>query len=119
MKISPQTNKNIKRISIAIIVLSASLFGGTAVARADGILTPYEERYGDRVAASLCEYIDAAGVTTESMTEAMRIIYTNTPANIDMSDAVDIINYAVQTYCPSNWDDLVAFGEGFRGGSYA
>ncbi len=119
MKITPQANKNIKRVSIAVIFFSASLFGGAAVARADGILTPAEERFGDEIADSLCQYIDNAGVNVASMTEAMTIIYDNTPAHMGMDDAVDIINYAVQNYCPSNWDELVAFGEGFRGGSYA
>ncbi len=36
-----------------------------------------------------------------------------------MTDAVDIINYVVSSYCPQHWPALVAFGEGFRSGSYA
>jgi hypothetical protein len=82
--------------------------------KADGNLTPQEENLGDQISSSLCEYLDSAGVNRESMYEAMKIIYENTPSSIDLTDSVDIINYAVYSYCPRHWSELVAFGEGAR-----
>lgn len=114
MKITPQNNRTIKRISILVILGAAIAASSTAIARADGNLTAQEQRFGDAIAGSLCSYIDTAGVTTSSMTEAMRIIYRNTPANVDVSDTVDIINYVVSTYCPNHWRELVSFGDAYR-----
>lgn len=82
--------------------------------RADGILTAQEEAVGDSIAVPLCQFIDEEGVTQTSMTAAMTVLYRNTPQNMDMTDAVDIINYAVYNYCPSHWNELVSFGEGAR-----
>lgn len=111
---TPMHNRTIKRIAMLIALGALGMAGSIAVARADGYLTPQEQRFGDAIEQPLCEYIDNAGVTTTSMTGAMRIIYRNTPASMDMSDAVDIINYVVSTYCPEHWDELVSFGEGYR-----
>lgn len=85
-----------------------------APSKADGYLSPQEERFGDEVAGSVCNFIDNVGVTAYTLSEAMKIIYINTPSYMDMSDAVDIINYSVYNYCPEHWDKLVAFGEGVR-----
>lgn len=85
-----------------------------APSKADGYISPLEATVGDAVADSLCGYITRAGVTSSTMSTAMQIIYANTPASVDMTDAVDIINYSVYNYCPQFWDDLVAFGEGAR-----
>lgn len=114
MKITPQDNRTIKRISILIILGAAIAASGTAIARADGNLTAQEQRFGDQIAGALCSYIDTAGVTTSSMMNSMRIIYENTPGNTDYSDAVDIINYVVSTYCPNHWAELVTFGDAMR-----
>lgn len=119
---TPRINQTIKRISMLIILISAAVIGGVIVsgnAHADGYLSPQEERFGDAVAGPLCDYLDTAGVSDMSMTTSMKIIYRHTPANMDMSDAVDIINYVVDVYCPRHWDALVAFGDGYRSGSYA
>lgn len=115
----PRSNTIIKKFSLLVIVVCTTIITATGVARADGNLTSQERFFGDEIAGTFCDYVDSAGVTNASMSEAMRIIYTNTPANMDMSDAVDIINYVVSSYCPQHWPALVAFGEGFRSGSYA
>lgn len=114
MKITPRKNTQIKRFAMLMILGALGAAAATAVARADGTLTPYEERFGDSIEQALCEYIDNVGVTNESMTEAVKIIYSHTPANVDETDAVDIINYVVATYCPNHWRELVSFGEGYR-----
>lgn len=114
MKITPQNNTTIKRISILIILGAAIAASSTAIARADGILTAQEQRFGDQIGSALCSYIDTAGVTTASMSEAMRIIYRNTPGNVDLTDTADIINYVVSTYCPNHWAELVTFGDAMR-----
>ena len=114
MKITPQNNRTIKRVSILIILGAAIAASSTAIARADGNLTAQEQQFGDDIAQSLCDYIDVAGVTTASMSKSMKIIYQHTPASMDMSDAVDIINYVVSTYCPSHWAELVTFGDAVR-----
>lgn len=116
---TPQVNLFIKRISLLIIMISAAVIAATGIARADGTLTAGEERFGDEIAVPLCDYIDTAGVTEQSMMTSMKIIYRHTPGYMDMSDAVDIINYVVENYCPSHWNDLVAFGNRYRGASYA
>lgn len=82
--------------------------------RADGIVTADEEAVGDAVASTLCEYLDNNGVNRASMMAAMTVLYRNTPQDMDMTDAVDIINYSVYNYCPEYWPQLVAFGEGAR-----
>lgn len=105
---------NIKRLSILVILGAAIAASSTAIARADGNLTAQEERFGDQISEALCSYIDTAGVTTSSMSQAMRIIYRNTPSNMDYSDAVDVINYVVSTYCPNHWAELVSFGDAMR-----
>lgn len=119
---SPRINATVKRFSILVILISAGIIASLIVsgkAWADGYLSPQEQRFGDAVAGYVCEYIDSVGVSEASMSAAMRIIYQNTPANMDMSDAVDIINYSVQNYCFEHWDKLVAFGEGARSQGYA
>jgi hypothetical protein len=85
-----------------------------STAKADGDITAQEEAFGDQISSSLCEYLDSAGVNRDSMYTAMKIIYQNTPQNMDLTDSVDIINYAVYNYCPRHWGELVAFGEGAR-----
>ena len=114
---TPMINATIKKISMLIILICAAIIASTAVARADGILTAQEKRFGDYVSDVLCDYIDAVGVNNDSMTEALEIIYVNTPIHMDMTDSADIINYVVSNYCPRHWPALVAFGEGAR--SYA
>lgn len=114
---TPMKNITIKRIALLISLGAIAMAGATAVARADGILTTQEERFGDAIAGPLCDFIDSAGVSSSSMSDAIRIIYQHTPVNMDMTDAVDIINYTVYNYCPSHWKELAAFGEGAR--SYA
>ena len=119
---TPRINQTIKRISMLIILFSAAIVASVIVsgkAHADGYLSPQEESFGDAVSGPLCKYIDNLGITDSSMEEAMRIIYVNTPNNMDVGDAVDIINYVVDTYCPEHWPDLVAFGNRHRGGGYA
>lgn len=113
---TPRINHQIKIVSILIIFLSAISIASAAIVRADGYLTAQEQRYGDAVSGPLCEFIDNVGINGESMTEAVRIIYVNTPSNMDVTDAVDIINYVVDQYCPRHWPALAAFGDGFRNG---
>lgn len=101
-----------KSLTLALTTTAALLF--SAPATADGYLSPQEEAFGDGIAVELCKMIDRIGVNNVSMSEAIEIIYVNTPASMDMSDAVDIINYSVANYCPEHWAALVAFGEGAR-----
>ena len=110
----PRSNSILKRFALLVIVVCATIITATGVARADGYLTNQEKFVGDEISGVFCDYIDSAGVTDISMPEAMRIIYTNTPPSMDMSDAVDIINYVVSSYRPQHWPALVAFGEGVR-----
>lgn len=95
-------------------VVAALLFAAPGVASADGYITPGEESLGDVMAESFCEYLDKNGVTMRSMTNAFDIIYRQ-PEVADGGDVADVINYIVYVYCPSHWDELVSFGEGFRG----
>lgn len=119
---TPRINQTIKRISMLVILFSMAVIASTIVsgkAHADGYLSPQEERFGDAVAGPLCDYLDTAGISDMSMTTSMKILYRHTPANMDMSDSVDIINYVVDVYCPRHWPDLMAFGDRYRGGGYA
>jgi hypothetical protein len=119
---SPRINTTIKRFSILVIMISATIIASLIVsgkAYADGYLSPSEESFGDSISGPLCKYIDRSGINEGSMTEAMRIIYTHTPAHMDVGDAVDIINYVVYTYCEEHWNSLVAFGDSYRGAGYA
>jgi hypothetical protein len=100
---------------LVFLLAAIASFATPAVAHADGYLSPGEERFGDRISTALCNYIDDNGVNATSMYQAVRIIYNNTPANVDASDAVDIINYVVEIYCPDHWNELVAFGNAMRG----
>lgn len=104
----------IQKFVVGLAAVSAALCLAP-VAGADGYLSPQEERFGDVVSDALCDYLDAAGVSGSSMAEAMKIIYQHTPNNMDMADTVEIINYAVFTYCPRHWGSLVAFGKAMRG----
>lgn len=112
---TPMINHQIKLVSLLLIVLSAVAIACAAVVRADGILTPQEQRFGDALSGTLCDYIDSLGVTDYSMMKAMEIIYRHTPSYMDETDAVDIINYTVESYCPEHWGELVAFGNRYRG----
>jgi hypothetical protein len=112
---SPRINTTIKRFSLLVIMLSTAIIASLIVSgKAYADLSPGEQRFGDAVAAPLCEFLDSSGINEASLTKAVEIIYRNTPANVDVSDSVDIINYAVYNYCPNHWDNLVAFGEGAR-----
>lgn len=111
---TPRINQQIKQISFLIIFLSAVLIASAAIARADGILTSEERYYGNEIAWNLCDYFDSLSVTDSSTTEAVRIIYQNTPNHMDVTDAVDIINYVVSEFCPSHWNDLVRLGDRYR-----
>jgi hypothetical protein len=82
--------------------------------KADGNLSSQEQAFGNEVASSLCGYLDEGGVNRETMYNAVKIIYENTPSYVDVTDAVDIINYSVYNFCPVHWNALVAFGEGAR-----
>ena len=94
-------------------------FGGliaassTAIARADGVLSPYEEQLGDGIAVSMCDLLDTTGVTEDSMTVIVGIIVAK--AGLSPSNSVDVVNYAVKNYCPEWWPSLVAFGKMHRG----
>ena len=101
-------------LGVIIVLLMVAGVLLAAPSKADGYLSPMEEQVGDVVAGSVCSYIDNVGVTAATLSKAMEIIYINTPSYMDMSDAVDIINYSVYNYCPEHWDKLVAFGEGVR-----
>lgn len=103
-----------KSLLLALPFLASAALLSSPTANADGYISPQEQRFGDEIAASICQFIDRAGVNARSMAQAIEIIYTNTPANMDMGDAVDIINYSVYNYCPGHWGELVAFGEGAR-----
>ena len=104
-------------IMISAVVIASVIVSGKA--HADGYLSPQEEYFGDAVAGPLCDYLDTAGINEGSMSTSMKIIYRHTPTNMDMSDAVDIINYVVDIYCPRHWNDLVAFGDKYRSNGYA
>lgn len=113
----PNTLRDTSRgilIGVAIVVFMVIGVLLASPSKADGILTAQEQAFGDAVADTLCEYIDQAGVNQRSMSSAMKTIYEHTPNSMDLSDAVDIINYSVGTYCPGHWSELVAFGEGAR-----
>ena len=82
--------------------------------KADGNLTAQEQAFGNEVAPSLCGYLDEGGVNRETMYNAVKIIYENTPSYVNVTDAVDIVNYSVYNFCPVHWNALVAFGEGAK-----
>lgn len=103
-----------KKKSAFVLAATAAALLFSAPASADGYLTPQEQHFGDEIADSVCRFIDRLGVNAVSMEQAVEIIYTHTPASMDMTDAADIINYSVYTYCPEHWGELVAFGEGAR-----
>lgn len=113
----PNTIRDTVRGVFLGVTITALMVIGVLLAspsRADGIITADEEMVGDSVASTLCEYLDNNGVNRASLTAAMTVLYRNTPQDMDMTDAVDIINYAVYNYCPDHWDELVSFGEGAR-----
>jgi hypothetical protein len=111
---TPTINRTIKRTAGAIFLATTVAVSVAAVARADGILTAEEKRFGDTVAGALCDYLDQLGVNEDSMYNSVKIIYQHTPNYMDTTDAADIINYAVYNYCPNHWSELVAFGAGAR-----
>lgn len=116
MKITPRKNQQIKRFALLIIFGALVAAGSTAIARADGYLTPGEEQLGDAIGPSLCEYIEANGVTTQSMYRVFDIIYPSREI-ADVSDVADVINYSVYNYCPEFWRELTAYGNGVRSGT--
>jgi len=115
---TPRINSTIKKFSLLIIVVSTTIMTATGIARADGILTDTEQAIGDDTGVSLCEYLDVAGVNNTSITKVIEIFHKNIPA-MSGDNIADVVNYAVTNYCPRHWDSLVAFGEGYRSGSYA
>lgn len=112
---TPMKNTTIKRIAMLIILGALGMAGATAIARADGYLTPGEEAVGDSVSTGLCQHIAANGVTTNSMSIVFDAIYP-LPQIANGGDVADVINYVVSTYCPEHWRELVSFGDGFRNG---
>lgn len=110
---TPMYNSTIKKIAMLIILGALGMAGATAVARADGYITPGEEQIGDTLAVEMCAYINRGGVTTETMTTLYDAIYP-LPAIADGGDVADVINYTVSTYCPSHWRELVSFGDAVR-----
>ena len=117
LRTRPNTLRDTVRGVCLGVLITLLMIAGVLLAspsKADGILTSEEKTYGDAVATSLCGYLDTAGVNRESLYASVKIIYQHTSRNVDLTDAVDIINYAVENYCPQHWDELVAFGEGAR-----
>lgn len=110
---TPRINNTIKRVSLIVILLAAAVIASTAIARADGYLSPQEEYFADAISDDLCGYLDVAGVNEKSLTTIVYIIVDAAPY-FDGGDAADIVNYVVDGYCPWHWDALVAFGEGYR-----
>lgn len=104
------------KLVIPAIAVAALALIGAAPAHADGTLTASERQFADETEAATCRYLDAVGITKDSMTELVGDVYVYGPVT-NGGDAADIINYTVYTYCPSHWDELVSFGEGFRSSS--
>ncbi len=68
----PRSNSILKRFALLVIVVCATIITATGVARADGYLTNQEKFVGDEISGVFCDYIDSAGVTDASMSEAVR-----------------------------------------------
>ena len=108
----PRTARRIRTATVGLLGLSAVLFAGGGLARADGYLTPGEQQLASTVSPGLCAYIDSHGVTSSSMKTVFNAIY---PAQAigDGGDVADVVIYAVETYCPEHWRELLSFGSGY------
>jgi len=92
--------------------LTAGLTFGLAPAKADGHLdnseADYVLMYGEgAICPVIDEYHSLAGVTGVARGIAKD--------GFTLDSAVDIINAAVDQYCPRNWPLLVAIGKAARG----
>ena len=104
------------RGAVAMLMATSALFGAalyfSTPARADGYLSEteqvYVELYGD---AAVCTTIDAF----HSASGVLGIAEAITEDGFSASDAIDIINASVSTYCPRNWPLIVAIGKVARG----
>lgn len=105
-----------KKIIVAVVAATSALLLSPGVANADGYYTPGEKAVAAAMSDAICGYIDSHGVTMSSMTTVMRAVYQQDEV-ASYGDAVDVINYAVENYCPRHWQELVSFGEGIRGAS--
>lgn len=92
--------------------LTAGLAFGLAPAKADGVLDADEAQYVLMYGAgAICPVIDQY----HSMAGVMGVANAISKDGFTADSAVDIINTAVETYCPRNWSLLVAIGKAARG----
>lgn len=99
---------------VASAFIAVGMLAGAGIAHADGYLTPGEQSLGDAMGDGICNYIDTNGVTTSSLTAMFNVIYPQ-PEIANGGDVADVINYAVDNYCPEHWRELVSFGSAARG----
>lgn len=105
-------HKRTARRLLALIAIGAVLAaGGTATARADGILDTHEAVYVDLYGLAICRIIDAAPTPRGVMVAAQAVMNDG----FDAYSAADVVNASVSTLCPSHWPLLVAIGEAARG----
>lgn len=105
----------VKAYALGIVTggfLTAGLVFGLAPAKADGVLDSDEAQYvlmyGN---GAICPVIDQY----HSMAGVMGVANAIAKDGFTADSAVDIINVAVETYCPRNWSLLVAIGKSARG----
>lgn len=103
MVYTPKTKRQriLARLALIILVIVAGIVAmliATPNAKADGILTDYEKRWGDSTAEITCEYFLVNGAVVESLFDVGLAI--SKVADISLSNARDVINYQVATYCP-------------------
>jgi hypothetical protein len=101
----------------AAILTGTALFLAITVpglAHADGHLTGYEQNIGDIEGHDICAFLDEENITISRVTSIG--VYLMDEDALSADSAGDVINYAVETYCPQHWATLVAIGKAARGG---
>jgi hypothetical protein len=107
------------RLTLAAIGVGGLIGAGLTqigIARADGILSPAEQSFADGGgAAAVCQYFTTHGATESSALAMVRAIMS--VGGFTADNAVDIVNYSVDTYCHQYWQNLVDIGNAARNGS--
>lgn len=106
----------VKAYALGIITggfLTAGIVFGTGPAKADGYLDEDEQAYGDMYHSAVCSVLSKY----HSYDGVLGVTSAITKDGFSADSAVDIVNYAVSEYCPSQWPLLVAVGRAARAGS--
>lgn len=99
------------RAALTVAVMVCLGVVSAPAAAADGVLSDEEQLFADLYYPAVCDTLD----DYPSISGVVGVVQGITKEGFHMTDSVDIVNYAVSSYCPRHWRLLVATGQAAKG----